>query len=73
MNTIYRVSFYCHGCRLENSFTFTCWGDDFAAAKKAGSFSCPSGCNPNKSAFEIVRLADIVWEEAFQAADAVFH
>jgi hypothetical protein len=72
-HTIYRVSFFCHGCGLENSFTFSCWGDYYAAVQKATTFSCPSGCNPQKTVFELTQVSDIQWEEAVEAVNAVFH
>lgn len=72
-DTIYRVSFFCHGCGLENTFSFSCWGDYYEAAQKASSFACPTGCNPHRTVFELTRLSDVRWEEVFEASNAVFH
>lgn len=73
MVTVYTVSFFCHGCGLENSFTFQCQDDYFTAASKATTISCPSGCNPQKASFELTGLNEVGWETAVDSAGAVFH
>lgn len=73
MESLYQVSFFCHGCGLENTFTFCCSGDYYDAVKKASIISCPSGCNPRRSVFELTRLSTVEWEQEVGAADAVFH
>ena len=73
MPHIFKASFFCHGCSLENTLTFHCSGDAYDASKKAATFTCPSGCNPQKSLFELTGLTEEQWEAAFDASDAVFH
>ena len=73
MDTIYQASFLCHGCGLENTFTFLCGGDYFEASRRASTFSCPSGCNPQRTAFELTNLNEVEWETVVDATGAVFH
>jgi hypothetical protein len=73
MESLYQVCFFCHGCGLENTFTFSCSDDYFEAVQKAATILCPSGCNPRRAIFELTRLFVVEWEAAVGAADAVFH
>lgn len=73
MPRIFQASFFCHGCGLENTLAFNCPGDHYDASKKASTFSCPSGCNPEKFLFELTRLEELEWKSAHEASDAVFH
>lgn len=73
MTTFYQVSFFCHGCGLENTFTYHCGGDTLGAMQRAASLSCPSGCNPRFEAFELTSLYEVAWQAAVAADNAVFH
>lgn len=72
--SFYQVNFFCHGCGLENTFTYHCGDDDvFVAVKQAASLSCPSGCNPHSETFELTSLHEVAWQTAVDASGAVFH
>ncbi|MDA2917061.1 hypothetical protein MYX64_09525 [Nitrospinae bacterium AH_259_B05_G02_I21] len=73
MAAFYRVSFFCHGCGLENTFTYHCVENVFEAMQKAASFNCPSGCNSHFEAFELTSLHEVAWQAAIAADAAVFH
>lgn len=73
MVSVYTVRFFCHGCGLENAFTYQCQDDYYVAAMKASTISCPSGCDPSKDSFELTGLEEVGWEAAVEVADAVFH
>lgn len=73
MDTVYRVTFFCHMCGLENAFTYQCAADYFEAVRRATTFSCPSGCGPERMGFELTRLAELGWEAAAGAHYGVFH
>jgi hypothetical protein len=73
MDTIYQVSFFCHICGVENSFSFHCRGDYFAAVIKATTFKCPSGCSSSKMGFELTQFKEVSWKAAGEATNALFH
>ena len=73
MVSIYTVSFFCHGCGLENTFLFQCQDDYFVAVQKASTIACPSGCNPAEASFELTNLREVGWEMTAEAKNAVFH
>ncbi len=74
MSNFYRVAFFCHGCGLENFFTYHCGNEDIlVAVRQAANFDCPSGCDPHIEDFELTSLQEVAWQAAVEAVGAVFH
>lgn len=73
MPRLYKASFFCNGCGLENTFTFRCSGVDYDAEKRASTLTCPSGCNPQRSLFELTGLDEMDWETAFDVSEDLVH